>query len=154
MLDKLKGLSTHHLATICQNKKGVIMDQILHRATMAHNIHLIPLENYDPVHPYEKTLDKMKQRKDFDMNVIKLFYVKVGHLFRHVSVFSLLDHMWFDRFSKTGVVSETDKVMMKVIFQCYLQIDRGVRFKSEDPLDANAKLTNREKQSTANENHR
>ncbi len=90
-------------------------------------------------------LDKMKQRKDFDMHVIKLFYVKVGHLFRHVSVFSWLDHVWFDRFSKTGVVSETDKVMTKFIFQCYLQIDRGVRFKREDPLDRNAELTNREK---------
>ena len=51
----------------------------------------------------------------------------------------------FHRFAKTGVVSDTDKVMTKVIFQCYLQIDRGVRFESEDPLDANAKLTNCEK---------
>ncbi len=42
-------------------------------------------------------------------------------------------------------MSDTDKVMMKVNFQCHLQIDRGVRFQSEDPLDANAKLTNREK---------
>ncbi len=75
------------------------------------------------------------------MNVIKLFYVKVG-LLQHVSVFSWLDHVWFDRLAKTGVVSETDKVMTKVIFQCYLQIDRGMRFKSEDPLDANAELTN------------
>ena len=112
---------------------------------MAHNMHLIPLENYDPVHQYEKTIDKMKQRKDFDMNVIKMFYLKVGLFFPHVSVFSWLDHVWFNRFAKTGVVSETDKVMTQVIFQCYLQIDRGVRFKSEDPLDANAKLTNREK---------
>ena len=79
------------------------------------------------------------------MNVIKLFYLKVGLLLRHVSVLSWLDHVWFDRFAKTGVVSETDKVMTKVIFQCYLQIDRGVRFKSEDPLDANAKLTNHDK---------
>ena len=79
------------------------------------------------------------------MNVIKLFYLKVGLLFRHVSVFSWLDHVWFDRFSKTGVVSETDKVMTNIIsFHCYLQIDRGVRFKREDPLDPNAKLTNRE----------
>ncbi len=121
------------------------MDRILHRATMEPNMHLLPLEKYDPVHQYEKVLDKMKQRKDFDMNVIKLFYLKVGLLFRHVSVFSWLDHVWFDRFAKTGVVSETDKVMTKVIFQCYLQIDRGVRFKSEDPLDTNAKLTNCEK---------
>ncbi len=88
------------------------MDRILHRATMACNMHLIPLENYDPVHQYEKTLDKMKQRKDVDMNVIKLFYLKVGLLFRHVSVFSWLDHLWFDRFAKTGVVSDTDKVMI------------------------------------------
>ena len=43
-------------------------------------------------------------------------------------------------------MSETDKVMMNVIFQCYLQIDRKVRFKYEDPLDANAKLTNHKKQ--------
>ncbi len=82
--------------------------------------------------------DKMKQRKDFDMNVIKLFYVKVGLLFRHINVFSWLDHVWFDRFSETGVVSETDKVLTKVIIRCYLQIVRGVRFKSEDPLDTNA----------------
>ncbi len=80
------------------------------------------------------------------MNVIKLLYLKVGLLFRHVSVFSWLDHAWFNRFAKTEVVSETDKVMTKLTFQCYLQIDRGVRFKSEDPLDANAKLTNRDKQ--------
>ena len=79
------------------------------------------------------------------MNVMKLFDVKVGHLFRHVSVFSWLDHVWCDRFAKTGVVSETDKVMTKVIFECYLQADRGVRFNSEDPLDANAKLTNHDK---------
>ena len=85
------------------------MDQILHIATMAPNMHLNPLENYDLVHQYEKMLDKMKQRKDFDMNVIKLFYVKVGLLFRHVSVFSWLDHVWFDRFAKTGVVPELTK---------------------------------------------
>ena len=112
---------------------------------MAPNMNLISLEKYDPVHQYEKMSDKMKQRKDFDLNVIKLFYVKVGLLFRHVSVFSWLDHVWFHRFAKTGVVSDTDKVMTKVIFQCYLQIDRGVRFKREDPLDPNAVLTNREK---------
>ncbi len=82
---------------------------------------------------------------DFDMNVIKLFYLKVGLLFQHVIVISWLDHVWFDRFSKTGVVSETDKVMTKVVFLCYLQIDRGERFKNEDPLDANAKLTNHKK---------
>ena len=87
------------------------MDRILHRAAMAPNMNLIPLEKYDPVHQYEKMLDKMKQRKDFDMNVIKLLYVKVGLLFRHVSVFSWLDHVWFDRFAKTGVVSDTDRVM-------------------------------------------
>ena len=57
------------------------MDRILHRAAMAPNMHLIPLEKYDPVHQYEKMLDKMKQRKDFVMNDIKLFYVEVGHLF-------------------------------------------------------------------------
>ncbi len=108
-------------------------------------MHLIPLEKYDPVHQYEKMLDKMKQRKDFDANVIKLFYLNVGLLLRHVSVFSWLDHVWFDRFDKTRVVYETDGAMTKVIFQCYIQIDRGVRFKSQDPLDANAKLTNREK---------
>ena len=116
------------------------MDPILQRDAMAPNMHLIPLKRYNPAHQYEKMSNKMKQRKDFDMNEIKLFYVKVGLLFQHVSVFSWLDHVWFDRFAKTGVVS--DKVMTKVIFQCYLQIDRGVRFKSEDPLDANAKLTN------------
>ena len=77
--------------------------------------------------------------------MVKLFYLKVGLLFRHVSFFSWLDHVRFDRFAKTGVVSETDKVMTKVIFQCYLQIDMGVRFKREDPLDPNAKLTNHEK---------
>ena len=49
------------------------MDQILHRAAMAPNMHLIPLEKYDPVHQYEKMLDKVKQRKDSDVNVIKLF---------------------------------------------------------------------------------
>ena len=53
------------------------MDRILHRAAMAPNMNLIPLEKYDPVHQYEKMLDKMKQRQDFDMNVIKLFYLKV-----------------------------------------------------------------------------
>ncbi len=53
-----------------------------------------------------------------------------------------LDHVWFNRFANSGIVSETEKVMTKVIFQCYLQIDRGVRFKNEDPLDKNAKLTN------------
>ncbi len=121
------------------------MDQILHRAAMAPNMHLIPLEKYDPVHQYEKMLDKVKQRKNIDVNVIKLFYFKVGLLFQYVSVFSWLDHVWFHRFAKTGVVSETDKVMTKVIFQCYLQIDREVRFKSEDPLDAHAKLTNCDK---------
>ena len=57
------------------------MDQILHRAILAPNMHLISLKKFDPIHQYEKMLDKMKQRKDFDMNVIKLFYVKVGHLF-------------------------------------------------------------------------
>ena len=51
------------------------MNQMLHRAAMTLNMNLIPLEKYDPVHQYEKMLDKMKQRKDFDMNVIKLFYV-------------------------------------------------------------------------------
>ncbi len=75
----------------------------------------------------------------------KIFNLKVGHLFRHVSVFSWLDHVWFHSFAKTGDESHTDKVMTKVIFQCYLQIDRGVRFKSVDPLDPNAKLTNSEK---------
>ena len=55
------------------------MDPIFHRAAMAPNMHLIPLEKYDPVHQYEKMSDKMKQRKD--LNVIKLFYVKVGLLF-------------------------------------------------------------------------
>ena len=69
------------------------MDPILHRAAMAPNMHLIPLEKYDPVHQYEKMSDKMKQRKD--LNVINLFYVKVGLFFRHVSVFSGLDHVWF-----------------------------------------------------------
>ena len=49
------------------------MDRILHRDTMAPNMHLIPLEKYDPVHQYEKMSDKMKQRKDFDLNVRKLF---------------------------------------------------------------------------------
>ena len=57
------------------------MDRILHRATMAPNMHLIPLVKCDPVHQYEKMFDKMKQRKDFDMNVIKLLYLKVGLLF-------------------------------------------------------------------------
>ena len=57
------------------------MDRILHRAAMAPSMNLIPLEKFDPVHQYEKMLDKMKQRKDFDMNVIKLFCVKVGLLF-------------------------------------------------------------------------
>ncbi len=109
---------------------------------MLPNMHFIPLEKYDPVHQYEKMLDKVKERKDFDMGIIKLFYLKVGLLFQHGSVFSWLDHVWFDRFAKTGVVSETDKVMTKVIFQCHLQIDRGVRFKREDPLDANDTLTN------------
>ncbi len=121
------------------------MDQILHRAIMAPNMHLVPLEKYDPVHQYEKTLDKVKQRKDFDKNVITLFYLKVGKLFRHVCVFSWLDQVWFNRFANTGVVSETDKVLTKVIIRCYLQIDRGVRFTNDDPLDANAELTNREK---------
>ena len=37
---------------------------------MAPNMHLITWEKYDPVHQYEKMSDKMKQRKDFDMNVI------------------------------------------------------------------------------------
>ena len=45
---------------------------------MAPNMHLIPLEKYDPVHQYEKMSDKMKQRKDFDMNVVKLFYVSTA----------------------------------------------------------------------------
>ena len=88
------------------------MDQILYRAVMAPNMHLIPLEKYDPVHQYEKMLDKVKQRKDFDKNVITLFYKKVGLLFRHVCVFSWLDHALFHRFAKTGVVSNTDKVMI------------------------------------------
>ncbi len=57
------------------------MNRIPHRAAMAPNMNLISLEKYDPVHQYEKMLDKMKQRKDFGMSVIKLFYVKVGHLF-------------------------------------------------------------------------
>ena len=77
------------------------MDRNLHRAAMAPNMHLIPLEKYDPVHQYEKMLDKVKQRTDFDMSVIKLFFLKVGLLFLHVSVFSRLDHVWFDRFAKT-----------------------------------------------------
>ena len=62
------------------------MDPIFYRAAMAPNMHLIPLEKYDPVHQYEKMSDKIKQRQDFDLNVIKLFYVKVGLLFRDVSV--------------------------------------------------------------------
>ena len=99
------------------------MDQILHRAIMVPNIHHYPSEKYDPVHQYEKTLDKVKQRIDFDKNVIKLIYVKVGLLFRHVCVFSWLDHVWFNRFANTGVVSETDKVLTKVIIRCYIQID-------------------------------
>ena len=94
------------------------MDQILHRAIMVPNMHLVLLEKYDPVHQYEKTLDKVKQKRDFDKNVITLLYKKVGLLFRHVCVFSWLDHVWFNRFANTGVVSETDKVMTKVIFQC------------------------------------
>ena len=53
---------------------------------MAPNMHIIPLEKYDPVHQYEKMIYKMKQRKDFDVNVIKLFYLKVRLLFQHVSV--------------------------------------------------------------------
>ena len=122
------GISTHYLATICPNRKGVIMDQILHRAAMAPNMHLIHLEKYDPVHQYEKMLDKVKHR-DFDMNEIKLFYLKVGLLLRHISVYSWLDHVMFDRFAKTGVVTKTDKVMTKVIFQYYLQIYRGMRLK-------------------------
>ncbi len=122
------------------------MDQILHRAIMVPNIHHYPSEKYDPVHQYEKTLDKVKQRKDFDKNVITLFYKKVGLLFRHVCVFSWLDHVWFNRFANTGVVSENDKVLTKVIIRCYLQIDRGVRFTYDDPLDANAELTNCKKQ--------
>ncbi len=121
------------------------MNQILHRATMAPNMHFIPLEKYDPVHQYVKTLDKVKQRKDFDKNVITLFYVKVGLLFWHVCVFCWLDQVWFNRFANTGVVSETDKVLTEVIIRCYRQIDRGVRFTNDDPLDANAELTNREK---------
>ncbi len=39
------------------------MDQILHRATMVPNIHPIVLEKYDPVHQYEKMLDKVKQKR-------------------------------------------------------------------------------------------
>ncbi len=57
-------------------------------------------------------------------------------------------HMYVQNFQSNCqcyTSQNTDKVMMKVIFKCYLQIDRGVRFKSEDPLDANAKLTNRDK---------
>ena len=39
------------------------MDQILHRAAMARNMHLIPLENYDSVHQYEKMLDEIKHKR-------------------------------------------------------------------------------------------
>jgi len=52
------------------------MDQILRRAAMAPNMNLIPLEKYDPVHQYEKMSDKMKQRKNFDLNVIKSLQTK------------------------------------------------------------------------------
>ncbi len=57
------------------------MDQTLHRAIMAPNMHLLPLEKYDPVHQYERMINKMKQKKDFDMNVIKLIHLKVGLIF-------------------------------------------------------------------------
>ncbi len=40
--------------------------------------------------------------------------------------------------AETGVVTEKDKVMIEVIYQCYLQSDRGVMFKNEAPLDENA----------------
>ncbi len=72
------------------------------------------------------------------MNVIKLFYLKVGLLFRHVSVFSWFDLLWFKRFAKRGVVTEKEKVMTMVMKQCYQQIDRGVKFKDVDLLDENA----------------
>ena len=60
------------------------MDQILHTATIVPNMHLIPLEKYDPVHQYEKMLDKMKQRKDFDvkgaviLNPVTLYYKTIS----------------------------------------------------------------------------
>ena len=70
----MKGrISTHHLAPFARTKKGVIMDRILHRAAMVPNMHLIPLEKYDPVHHYEKMFDKVKQRKDFVVIVIICF---------------------------------------------------------------------------------
>ena len=37
------------------------MDQILHRAAMVPNMHLISLEKYDPVHQYEKMLEKLNK---------------------------------------------------------------------------------------------
>ena len=72
------------------------------------------------------------------MNVIKLLFLKVGLLFRHVSVFSWINLVWFKRFAETGTVTEKDKVMTSVIDQCYVQIDRGVMFRSDDHFDENA----------------
>ena len=76
------------------------------------------------------------------MNAIKMFYFKFGLLFRHVSVFSWFDLLQFKRFAKRGAVTGEDKVMTKIMQQCYLQIDIGVKFKDVDPLDENAVMTN------------
>ena len=47
---------------------------------------------------------------------------------------------------ETGTVTENDEVMTKVIYQCYLQIDKGVRLENEDPFNENAELTNHMRQ--------
>ena len=77
------------------------------------------------------------------MNTIKLFLLKAGLLFRHViSVFSWFDLVWLKRCAERRFVTEKDKLMTKVMYQCYLQIDKRVRFKDVDPLDENAVMTN------------
>ncbi len=54
---------------------------------------------------------KKAKSKAFDMNAIKLFYLKGGLLFRHVSVFSWFDLVCLKRFTTRGVLTEKNKVM-------------------------------------------
>ena len=75
------------------------------------------------------------------MNTIKFFYLKVDMFFQCVSVFSWLDLSWCHRCAEPGATKK-DKLITKVIYQCYVKIDGGVRCKKDDPLNENAVLIN------------
>ena len=59
---------------------------------LQYHMHLVPLEEYDPVQQYEATI-KNETKKGTPNNATKVRYGKVGMLFTHVSVFSWLDQL-------------------------------------------------------------